>query len=318
MDVSIPARHRAGEPAITTIPRRDIPALIALMLEGKIDPAPGGPILDARVLLAATAPQEQAKLHCLREYLRRVAIDPPQGSLTIERIVVGPYDWLSDRSPLGPFDVRREGSIEDAVDCRQVDFANSFLGGGVLTGGCVQEEIRFAVAPELLAGMIVSPRMGPLEAIVLRGAERYALTSGYAFSLRYAGPFHDPHPDVELVAIDAIDHRKPGVPSPFEEAAMRRELDKARAGFRRDARNLTIATGNWGCGVFGGDPALKAILQWLAASAEGRAIRYFTFGDKRLGDLEGLVSRVKHLTVGELARKVLAARKGGEELYRAL
>lgn len=27
-----------------------------------------------------------------------------------------------------------------------------------------------------------------------------------------------------------------------------------------------IATGNWGCGAFGGDPELKTIIQWLAAS----------------------------------------------------
>lgn len=27
-----------------------------------------------------------------------------------------------------------------------------------------------------------------------------------------------------------------------------------------------IATGNWGCGAFGGDPEVKAIVQWLAAS----------------------------------------------------
>lgn len=30
--------------------------------------------------------------------------------------------------------------------------------------------------------------------------------------------------------------------------------------------NIGIATGNWGCGAFGGDPELKAIIQWLAAS----------------------------------------------------
>lgn len=29
---------------------------------------------------------------------------------------------------------------------------------------------------------------------------------------------------------------------------------------------IGIATGNWGCGAFGGDPELKAIIQWLAAS----------------------------------------------------
>lgn len=30
--------------------------------------------------------------------------------------------------------------------------------------------------------------------------------------------------------------------------------------------NVGIATGNWGCGAFGGDPELKTIIQWLAAS----------------------------------------------------
>lgn len=30
--------------------------------------------------------------------------------------------------------------------------------------------------------------------------------------------------------------------------------------------NIGIATGNWGCGAFGGDPQVKAIIQWLATS----------------------------------------------------
>ena len=30
--------------------------------------------------------------------------------------------------------------------------------------------------------------------------------------------------------------------------------------------HIGIATGNWGCGAFGGDPELKAIIQWIAAS----------------------------------------------------
>ena len=32
----------------------------------------------------------------------------------------------------------------------QVDFANKFVGGGVLGDGCVQEEIRFLINPELI------------------------------------------------------------------------------------------------------------------------------------------------------------------------
>jgi poly(ADP-ribose) glycohydrolase len=29
---------------------------------------------------------------------------------------------------------------------------------------------------------------------------------------------------------------------------------------------IGIATGNWGCGAFGGDPELKTMILWLAAS----------------------------------------------------
>lgn len=30
--------------------------------------------------------------------------------------------------------------------------------------------------------------------------------------------------------------------------------------------SIGIATGNWGCGAFGGDPEIKSMIQWLAAS----------------------------------------------------
>lgn len=43
-----------------------------------------------------------------------------------------------------------------------------------------------------------------------------------------------------------------------------------------------IATGNWGCGAFGGDLPIKSMLQWLAASeAKCPTVKYFTFGDPR-------------------------------------
>lgn len=33
-----------------------------------------------------------------------------------------------------------------------------------------------------------------------------------------------------------------------------------------DSQVVGIATGNWGCGAFGGDPGIKCMIQWLAAS----------------------------------------------------
>jgi poly(ADP-ribose) glycohydrolase len=294
-------RHRPGVGALTTLLRGDAATWVARMLAGRLAHEPGFPTVDAGPLLASTASQELAKLRCFLAYFDRIADAPPRGTMEIERIVGGAHDWLHDASALQPFEVHATGAIEDAAGCLQVDFANRFLGGGVLSGGCVQEEIRFALAPELLVAMIVSPVMEPSEAIVVRGTERFAATTGYGHTLRYAGAFIDPSTS-DLVAIDALDYRRSGVVR--GEAALRRELDKARAGFRHDARNQPVATGNWGCGVFLGDPVAKAIVQWLAASAEGRAVRYFTFGDDRLGDLGAFVTAARGFTVGELAQRL--------------
>ena len=189
----------------------------------------------------------------------------------------------------------------------------------MLGHGCVQEEIRFAVAPEHLAAMIISPRMAADEAIVMRGAERFAAVRGYARSLAFAGSCRDGSPraddgtvDVEFVAIDAVDYRWADPARQFTEAEMLRELGKARAGFRRDGRGLPLATGNWGCGAFGGDPRLKSLLQWLAASASGWNICYFTFDDPRTHELADTVAALRGRTVGQLWQAVVRALPAGE------
>ena len=47
-----------------------------------------------------------------------------------------------------------------------------------------------------------------------------------------------------------------------------------------------VATGNWGCGAFGGDPRLKMLVQWVSASVAGvSCLQYFTFGDERLQEV---------------------------------
>ena len=57
---------------------------------------------------------------------------------------------------------------------------------------------------------------------------------------------------------------------------------------------VAVATGKWGCGAFMGDPFLKAILQYMAASEAGRDIAFFTFGDIVLQDK--LCQMIKTLT----------------------
>ena len=51
----------------------------------------------------------------------------------------------------------------------------------------------------------------------------------------------------------------------------------------RSALLRPVVTGNWGCGEFGGDPQLKALLQWMAVSLSGRPeMVYCTFYNQQL------------------------------------
>jgi poly(ADP-ribose) glycohydrolase len=295
------------------VPRAVVPGWIAHMLLGTLPTRERRwPVVDGTLLLARTRPQEVAKLRCILTLFERTADAPLPGRLTIARRVTAPRNveaWAHDPSPLTDLVVEATGTIEDAEGHLQADFANKYLGGGVLTGGCVQEEIRFAVSPELLAAMLVAPVMEPREAVAIHGAERFARYDGYGFSLRYAGPYDDPAPrlpdgtpDVTVVAMDALDFRSGYRLAQYDDDKLLRELEKARAAFLPDPRAQPIATGNWGAGVFLGDAALKAILQWIAASACHRAVRYYAFGDGRIEGLADFAdaARTKFGTAGAL------------------
>lgn len=328
--------HDQGVAAQTSIDRRDAAGWLAHLVLGTLEaPSALHPPLDF-ALLDGEEPAQHAKLRCVLQYFDRLGVggDVPRGTLTIQRRVAASrasIEWLSDRAPLLPLTVDDRGSMEDTHAHLETDFANRWLGGGVLRRGSVQEEIRFVVAPELLVALIVSPVMRDDEAIWLSGSERFSKTTGYASSLQYAGPFDDPierhadgTPASTIVALDAIDFAREREPaSQFGEAAMLRELNKARAGWQRDEQEhgWPVVSGNWGCGVFGGDPPLKAVLQWIAASSEGRALRYCAFGDLRVGQLARFADRARAEigTTGELWRRLLAnVERGGSFLYDRL
>jgi poly(ADP-ribose) glycohydrolase len=142
--------------------------------------------------------------------------------------------------------VDREGFIEDA-GCRtlQVDFAASHIGGGVLRGGRVQEEIRFCLCPELLVSMLVMDKMEANEAIIITGFERFSYCHGYAGTLKYAGNFDDNSErdeygniNTSLVAIDAVNFQgNLRQEEQYHEDMLIRELNKAYVGFAcRDER----------------------------------------------------------------------------------
>jgi len=76
----------------------------------------------------------------------------------------------------------------------QLDFANKYLGGGVLGSGCVQEEIRFLICPELFITMLFTECMNENESFFIRGCERYSDYTGYNDSFKWNGDYQDTTP----------------------------------------------------------------------------------------------------------------------------
>ncbi|PHT66778.1 Poly(ADP-ribose) glycohydrolase 1 [Capsicum annuum] len=323
------------------------------------------------------------KLKCIVHYFGRICSSMPEGYVSFERKVLSleyspsciPYPkekvWSQSNISLCHFEISISGLIEDqSREAIEVDFANMYLGGGALVRGCVQEEIRFMINPELIAGMLFLPCMADNEAIEIVGTERFSSYTGYASSFRFNGDYVDKK-DIDvlgrrktrIVAIDAL--CRPGK-SQYRREGLLREINKAFCGFMDQCKchqhqqlfkddkavNITdgrsidnllllghtstssqpteeplrnplirnreghsgqplvddhhgigVVTGNWGCGAFGGDPQLKAMLQWIAASQAMRPfILYYAFGLEALQMLDQVTQWiVSHKwTVGEL------------------
>ncbi len=94
----------------------------------------------------------------------------------------------------------------------------------------------------------------------------------------------------------------------FQQRLIDRELHKAHVAFNEDkARVLPVATGNWGCGAFHGNKELKFLIQWMAASHQGRLMVYHTIGSMRqsqyIEELSAFLC-LKNVTVGELYKSI--------------
>ncbi|XP_062319354.1 poly(ADP-ribose) glycohydrolase [Osmerus eperlanus] len=244
-------------------------------------------------LFEGSSPKKIEKLKTLLCYFRRVTEHKPTGLVTFTRQSLStPPNWESSQTQLRRLHITCEGTIEDdGYGMLQVDFANRMVGGGVTGLGLVQEEIRFLINPELIVSRLFTEALDHNECLIITGTEQYSKYSGYAESYHWKKSHKDETPRddwqrrcTEIVALDALKYRH--FLEQFHPEKMTRELNKAYCGFFRPNSNSqhlsAVATGNWGCGVFGGDTKLKALLQLMAAAEAGRDVAYFTFGDAQL------------------------------------
>ena len=214
-----------------------------------------------------------------------------------------------------------KGSLFDRTDSYCVDFANMYIGGGVLEGGNVQEEILFAVHPEAIVSMCFMEVMDNDDAIRMNNIIKYSNYSGYGADFKFIGRAFNINKEntikkIRFIAIDAsIEYTsKYGI---IEQENIRRDIHKAYVGFNlvnfeKEEKikigekdkivnnemeindSEIISTGNWGCGAFGGDFELKFFQQWIAASFVGiKKLYYYTFESKEMESIIKSLGKIK-------------------------
>lgn len=170
------------------------------------------------------------------------SITVPTGVVTFTRrsLYEGDFpDWAdcTDTFDTTPIHVSDNGTIEEnGKGMLQVDFANKFLGGGVLNYGCVQEEIRFVICPELLVSRLFTECLDDNECMVIMGCERFNAYTGYASTFTFTGDIVDETPydssrrrKCTIVAIDAVPFSKRMLQ--YREHYLKRELNKVNHNF---------------------------------------------------------------------------------------
>lgn len=205
---------------------------------------------------------------------------------------IAKYVFSERRSIIDPEFFRKivihKESITKQKDTITTNFANKILGGGCMHGASVQEEILVLVAPEIMIARLFVMEMTHTQSIGVGGYEIFSLSKGYGSSLSYGGVYIDDvfYPQEEtrghyMVAVDAIPMGW-NWEVQFCPTMIFRELVKFSTAVQDPESHLglkIIATGNWGCGVFGGNVWLKFLIQMVACIFCGMRLNFSCFGD---------------------------------------
>eukprot|EP00531_Pseudo-nitzschia_arenysensis_P019028 CAMPEP_0116126750 /NCGR_PEP_ID=MMETSP0329-20121206/6491_1 /TAXON_ID=697910 /ORGANISM="Pseudo-nitzschia arenysensis, Strain B593" /LENGTH=317 /DNA_ID=CAMNT_0003620839 /DNA_START=332 /DNA_END=1282 /DNA_ORIENTATION=- len=196
-----------------------------------------------------------------------------------------------------------------------VNFANDNFGYGKFIPSCTQEEILQICCPEFNIGMLFLAVLADDETVNVYNCRRFCSYTGYLKTFRCLGqPKMKPNdaPQIHhILTMDACFTRH------YTKENVLRDTRKAYTSFaalvdyttqggggRNKKSNksgtISISSGKWGCGVFGGTPSHKLLQQVLAAKLAGAQLHFSTFGNNESCDtlLEELERRQETVSGG--------------------
>ncbi|KAJ8126511.1 hypothetical protein O1611_g7128 [Lasiodiplodia mahajangana] len=146
--------------------------------------------------------------------------------------------------------------------------ANRYIGFGQ---SATQEEVHVGSSPEVCPAVLITPPLRRNQVLVIRGAEAMLNITGQRREIKSAA--HEAGGSIDwrqrtMLFMDAleldIEDDDTGLPDLAPEN-LAREVNKAAIAFTSGSYEC-VCSPLWGCGAFGGDPYVKVMLLWCAAS----------------------------------------------------
>ncbi|KAI0105049.1 poly glycohydrolase-domain-containing protein [Nemania sp. FL0031] len=181
--------------------------------------------------------------------------------------------------------------------------ANRYIGSGQ---SATQEEVHVGSSPEACPAVLITPPLERNQVLVVRGAKAVINIAGQRRDIG-AAP-HESEGSVDwrqrtMLFMDALELDAEGDETSLPDLApenLTREVNKAAIAFTSGPYEVVYSP-LWGCGAFGGDPFVKVMLLWCAASVANVPLKIIC--DRR----EGKVASSLNSLVLEAGRRLETA-----------
>lgn len=229
--------------------------------------------------LVADQPSDQLENYKVQYALRALDVDTP----TTENESLPESQWpKSQLSPISVVRVEAHSTKFQELEYQGADgavviSANKDIGFGQ---SATQEELHVGSTPEACMAVLFTPQLRPNEILSINGAKPMVRFTGQRRNISWEA-LDATTAGGRMLFMDALeidmhdaDSSDAILPDLIEENILR-ELRKAYTAFSSwpSSPDSTIKTGLWGCGAFNGEPTVKLVILWAAASLAEKSLQ---------------------------------------------